>query len=174
MTLCFFSAAKTSGVHQLAWRNSKTFLCAGFSCARIVFRRSGGEFKIRRQLKQETAHLRAEHVGDLIKFFDQIFRALKAFVMCNGAIDFDRVTKMFRCLPLPGFNGCRFRPAIKRRVEFDGAELFSVMLKPAVRRQIVRVKRALPFAIKPAGRGDVNLHGRIYVSLRKKRDVKTP
>jgi hypothetical protein len=117
------------------------------------------EFKIRRQLKQEAARFPTQRIGDLIKFTAQGFCALKMRIVRDGAVDFDGVAKVFRSIAFPVLHGRRFWPALKRRVEFDGAELLRVICQRGVRRQIVRVKRAHPLAAKPAGGGNVIFHG---------------
>ena len=122
----------------------------GIELRQNQFKSRRSEFEIRRQLKQKAAQLWTEHVGNLIKFTDQILCALKAFLVRDGAIDFDGVAKVLRCITFPIFNGRQLGRAIKRRIKLDGIELLRVMIEPVMRRQIIRIKCTLPFPIIPA------------------------
>ena len=89
----------------------------------------------RRQLKQETAHSVAEDIRDHAEILYERLCALELLDVGDELADLDRIDERFLArLTAPGLNAGNGRPGVKRSVDFDGIEVFQVMVEPVIQR----------------------------------------
>ena len=75
--------------------------------------------------------------------------------MRDGPIDFDGIAKARRGVAAPTFDRGRLRPPVEGGIQFHGGEYARIVLKPPVRRQILRIKRFFPMPVIPPRTADM-------------------
>jgi len=107
----------------------------GIELADNIFEAGFGVVIARRQLKQETAHSVAEDIRDHAEILYERLCALELLDVGDELADLDRIDERFLArLTAPGLNAGNGRPGVKRSVDFDGIEVFQVMVEPVILR----------------------------------------
>jgi hypothetical protein len=102
-------------------------------------------------LKEKATEVVAELESNRIaKLTDQGSGPAEPFLVGDRTVDLDRVNKARWRLPFPGLDCGALRPAVKRRIQFYGIEMLSVMVKPTMRFRFRRIEHTSPVPVEPA------------------------